>query len=170
MEHKIYKIDNTNYLTLDGTATTLKVKKGHAYLFVAPILEDGNIGARHEIADYGEGGIFPNIPSNDKYKVILTGTIGTEVEAIPYTDSDFEGTLQTASELVTEKIEFDEEKYRERSVRQQQLSDAAFSKALENISSVVNRAKRKNLIFESDDSAIVKVFKIVAENPCDSRA
>ena len=163
MECKIYKIDNTNFLTLDGSCTTIKVLKGHAYLFVAPVLEDGRLGARHEITDYAVGGVFPNIPSNDKFKVILTGTIGTEVEVVPFPDPDFDAVLAEARELVIEKMELDEEKYRERSVRQQQLSDEAYSNALENISSVVNRSKRQNLLFEPEDSAVVRVFKIVAE-------
>lgn len=163
MEHKTYKIDNTNFLTLDGSCTTLKVLKGHAYLFVAPVLEDGRIGARHEITDYAVGGTFPNIPSNDKYKIILTGSIGTEVEALPFPDPDYEAVLEEAQKLVIEKLEFEEKKNDERSVRQQELSDEAFSIALENISSVVNKAKRKNLIFDSENTALVKAFKLVAQ-------
>ena len=163
MEHKKYNIDNTNFLTLDGTCTTIRVLKGHAYLFVVPVLEDGRLGARHEITDYAQGGTFPNIPSNDRYKIILTGTIGTEVEALPFPDSDFESVLEEAQKLVIEKLELEEEKNDERSVRQQELSDEAFSTALENISSVVNRAKRKNLIFDSEDTPLVRAFKLVAQ-------
>ncbi len=163
MEHRIYEIDNTNFLTLDGSCTTIKVLKGHAYLFIAPVLEGGKIGARHEITDYEEGGTFPNIPSTDEYKVILTGTIGTKVEALPFPDSDYEAVLEAAKEFIISKFEAEEEKLDARSVLQQELSDEAFSLALENIASVVNRKKRHNLLFESEDSPLVKVFKVVAQ-------
>ena len=163
MEHKKYNIDNTNFLTLDGSCTTIKVLKGHAYLFLVPVLEDGRLGARHEITDYAEGGTFPNIPSNDRYKIILTGTIGTEVEALPFPDPDYKAVLAEAQKLVVEKLELEEEKNDERSIRQQKLSDEAFSLALENISSVVTKEKRKNLIFDSDDTPLVKAFKMLAQ-------
>lgn len=164
MEHKIYKIDNTNYLTLDGSPTTIKVLKGHAYLFVAPVLEGGKLGARHEITDYEEGGTFPNIPGTDKYHIILAGTIGTEVEASPYPDPDYKSALEAAQQFIIEKLHADEERYEARSIKQQELSDEAFSKALENIASVVNRNRVNNLIYNVDDPDIVKVFKVVAYN------
>ncbi|MCR4822614.1 MAG: NHLP bacteriocin export ABC transporter permease/ATPase subunit [Treponema sp.] len=163
MEHKIYKIDNTNYLTMDGSPTTIKVLKGHAYLFLVPILEDGRLGARHEITHYSEGGSFPNIPGNENYKIILTGTIGTEVEAKAYPDEDYQQALEAAKELLIDRLEREEEKNRLLSIKQQELSDENFFHALENISSVVNRAKRQNLNFDSDEQPLVKVLKIIAE-------
>ncbi len=163
MEHKIYQIDNTNFLTLDGSSTTLEVLKGHAYLFVVPVLKDGSLGARHEITNYEVGGRFPNIPSTDEYKLILTGTIGTEVRATPYEDPDFEGVLELAQQFIVEKLRVEEDRDRKRSVEQQRLSDEAFSSALENIASVVNRKRSANLIFETDDAPVVRVFKIVAQ-------
>ncbi len=163
MEHKKYQIDNTNYLTLDGSCTTIEVLKGHAYLFLSPVLEDGRLGARHEITDYPEGGTFPNIPSTDKYKLILTGTIGTEVLAKPFPDPDYELVLEEAQKLVEEKLLLEEEKERKRSLYQQELSDLAFSTALENISSVVNRKNLQDFGFEAEDSDLVKAFKIIAQ-------
>ena len=164
MEHKIYNIDNTNFLTLDGTSTTITVLKGHAYLFVVPILEDGRLGARHEITDYEEDGTFPNIPSTDKYHVILTGTIGTQVEAKPYPDPDYKAALEAAQDLVIEALNVNTQRSDERSVKQQKLSDEAFSKSLANIASVVNRKKSADMLFNVDDEPIVKVFKVVAWN------
>lgn len=163
MEHKKYTIDNTNYLTLDGSCTTLKVLKGHAYLFLVPVLEDGKLGARHEITDYEAGGTFPNIPSTDSYKLILCGTIGTEVEAKPFPDPDYSSVLEEAQKLVQEKLQLEEEKERNRSLKQQELSDDAFATALENISSVVKSRKLQNYVFSPEDSNVVKAFKIIAE-------
>ena len=89
MSGKIIKIDNTNILTLDGSPNEIKVLKGHCYLFLVKKLEDGKRGARHEIANFGEGESFPNINGNEEYDMILAGTNKTEVEFCQPEAEDF---------------------------------------------------------------------------------
>ncbi len=168
MEHKVYTIDNTNFLTLDGTSTTITVLRGHAYLFLVPILEDGSLGARHEITNYAEGGTFPNIPSTDKYHIILAGTIGTKVEAKPYPDPDYKEALESAQAFIIEKLNVENERYASRSIKRQQFSDEAFSKALDNIASVVRRKESARMLFEEADEPVVRAFKIVAHHSLNS--
>ncbi|MBR0496756.1 MAG: ATP-binding cassette domain-containing protein [Treponema sp.] len=90
MKKDIFKINNTNILTLDGSACEIKVLHGHGYLFLVKKLGDGRTGARHEIANFGEGESFPNISGNEKYDIILAGTNGTEVEFSEPTDPNFD--------------------------------------------------------------------------------
>ena len=58
MENKTYIIDNTNYLTLDGSPSKIKIIEGHGYLFLVRKLADGRTGARHEIDNYNPGQEF----------------------------------------------------------------------------------------------------------------
>ncbi|MBR0099853.1 MAG: ATP-binding cassette domain-containing protein [Treponema sp.] len=71
-------------------ACEIKVLHGHGYLFLVKKLGDGRTGARHEIANFGEGESFPNIFGNEKYDIILAGTNGTEVEFSDPTDPNFD--------------------------------------------------------------------------------
>ena len=162
MENKTYKIDNTNYLTLDGTEHTIKILKGKAYLFVADILEDGRTGARHEVAAYCEGDSLPNFKSTEKYKLILAGTNETQVKVSSASGAAWKEEVEKESQRIIQQLEADEEDYKIRSVRQQKLSDDAFSMALENIASVVKRKQLISSAYEEGDSDIVKVFKIIA--------
>ena len=164
MEQRIYQINNTNILTLDGSPHEVKVLHGHAYLFLVKKLPDGRTGARHEVANFGEGESFPNISGNKKYNVILAGTNGTEVEFCEPADPDFaekaskwqkEIFSNTDSKLAWENL---------RSMKQQRAADYAFSDALANISSVINKKVTETRIFRPDDFPVVRVFKIVARN------
>lgn len=164
MKKDIFKINNTNILTLDGSACEIKVLHGHGYLFLVKKLGDGRTGARHEIANFGEGESFPNISGNEKYDIILAGTNGTEVEFSEPTDPNF---AQKAAEwqnniIIDAETSFAWENLR--SMKQQRTADYAFSDALLNISSVVNKNVKDTTIFRPDDFPVVKVFKIVAKN------
>lgn len=164
MSGKIIKIDNTNILTLDGSPHEIKVLKGHCYLFLVKKLEDGKRGARHEIANFGEGESFPNINGNEEYDIILAGTNNTEVEFCQPEAEDF----YTRRDVWRKKIIIDAETEaawsKVRSMKQQKLSDYAYSDALANISSVVNKRIENENLFEPDDFPLVKVFKLLAKN------
>ena len=164
MENQIYKINNTNVLTLDGANSEITVLKGHCYLFLVKKLADGKTGARHEVANFAQGEKFPNINGNKKYSIILAGINGTEVEFQENNSPEF---CQKASEW-RKNIMADAESSLAwenlRSMKQQKLSDYAFSDALANISSVVNKNIKNSTVFEPDDFPVVKVFKTVAKN------
>ena len=164
MENQIYKINNTNVLTLDGANSEITVLKGHCYLFLVKKLADGKTGARHEVANFAQGEKFPNINGNKKYSIILAGINGTEVEFQENNSPEF---CQKASEW-RKNIMADAESSLAwenlRSMKQQKLSDYAFSDALANISSVVNKNIKNLTVFEPDDFPVVKVFKTVAKN------
>lgn len=164
MENQIYKINNTNVLTLDGANSEITVLKGHCYLFLVKKLADGKTGARHEVANFAQGEKFPNINGDKKYSIILAGINGTEVEFQKNNSPEF---CQKASEW-RKNIMADAESRLAwenlRSMKQQKLSDYAFSDALANISSVVNKNIKNLTVFEPDDFPVVKVFKTVAKN------
>lgn len=164
MENQIYKINNTNVLTLDGANSEITVLKGHCYLFLVKKLADGKTGARHEVANFAQGEKFPNINGDKKYSIILAGINGTEVEFQENNSPEF---CQKASEW-RKNIMADAESRLAwenlRSMKQQKLSDYAFSDALANISSVVNKNIKNLTVFEPDDFPVVKVFKTVAKN------
>ena len=164
MENQIYKINNTNVLTLDGANSEITVLKGHCYLFLVKKLADGKTGARHEVANFAQGEKFPNINGDKKYSIILAGINGTEVEFQENNSPEF---CQKASEW-RKNIMADAESSLAlenlRSMKQQKLSDYAFSDALANISSVVNKNIKNLTVFEPDDFPVVKVFKTVAKN------
>lgn len=162
MENKTYKIDNTDYLTLDGSASTIKIIKGSAYLFVTRVLEDGRPGARHEVAAYKEGDSLPNFKSTEKYKLILSGTNDTQVKVSSVSGSSWQEEAEKEQARIIQALEDKEKDYEVRSVKQQKLSEQAFSRALENISSVVRREKSLSSDFEEEDSPVVKVFKLIA--------
>ena len=164
MDKGIYKINNTNILTLDGSAHEIKVLHGHGYLFLVKKLHDGRTGARHAIANFGEGESFPNITGNEKYNIILAGTNGTEVEFTETTDPDFAKKAGEWQKNIIIDIETGFAWENLRSMKQQKTADYAFSDALANISSVVNKNVRETNIFRPDDFPVVKVFKIVARN------
>lgn len=164
MENQIYKINNMNVLTLDGANSEITVLKGHCYLFLVKKLADGKTGARHEVANFAQGEKFPNINGDKKYSIILAGINGTEVEFQENNSPEF---CQKASEW-RKNIMADAESRLAwenlRSMKQQKLSDYAFSDALANISSVVNKNIKNLTVFEPDDFPVVKVFKTVAKN------
>jgi NHLM bacteriocin system ABC transporter ATP-binding protein len=164
MENQFYKINNTNVLTLDGANSEITVLKGHCYLFLVKKLADGKTGARHEVANFAQGEKFPNINGDKKYSIILAGINGTEVEFQENNSPEF---CQKASEW-RKNIMADAESRLAwenlRSMKQQKLSDYAFSDALANISSVVNKNIKNLTVFEPDDFPVVKVFKTVAKN------
>ena len=164
MENQIYKINNTNVLTLDGANSEITVLKGHCYLFLVKKLADGKTGARHEVANFAQGEKFPNINGDKKYSIILAGINGTEVEFQENNSPEF---CQKTSEW-RKNIMADAESRLAwenlRSMKQQKLSDYAFSDALANISSVVNKNIKNLTVFEPDDFPVVKVFKTVAKN------
>ena len=164
MSGKIIKIDNTNVLTLDGSPFELKVLKGHGYLFLVKKLEDGRRGARQEIADFGEGEVFPDISGNEDYDIILAGTNGTEVEFCKPTAPDFENKRAEWQKNIIINAETAEAWNNVRSIKQQKLSDLAYSDALANISSLVNKKIEDANLFESEDYPVVRVFKVLAKN------
>ena len=164
MSDKIIQIDNTNILTLDGSLSEIKVVKGHCYLFLVKKLSDGKTGARHEIANFGVGEVFPNISGNEKYDIILTGTNDTEVEFSQTADSDFKNKRDQWQKNIITEAEAKSDTDKVRSQKQQELSDLAYSDALTNISSVINTKIEKANLFEPDDLPLVKVFKILAKN------
>ena len=164
MEKKIYKINNTNYLTLDGSPYEIKVLRGHCYLFLVKKLPDGRTGARHEVANFVEGESFFNISGNKKYDIILTGTNETEVEFSKPKDPNF---AENASKWQKE-ILINADSMRAmgnlRSMKQQRASDYAFSDALANIASVINKNVTDTRLYRPDDFPVVQVFKIVAKH------
>ena len=164
MEKKIYKINNTNYLTLDGSPYEIKVLSGHCYLFLVKKLPDGRTGARHEVANFVEGESFLNISGNKKYDIILTGTNETEVEFSKPKDPNF---AENASKWQKE-ILINADSMRAmgnlRSMKQQRASDYAFSDALANIASVINKNVTDTRLYRPDDFPVVQVFKIVAKH------
>ncbi len=164
MEKKIYKINNTNYLTLDGSPYEIKVLCGHCYLFLVKKLPDGRTGARHEVANFVEGESFLNISGNKKYDIILTGTNETEVEFSKPKDPNF---AENASKWQKE-ILINADSMRAmgnlRSMKQQRASDYAFSDALANIASVINKNVTDTRLYRPDDFPVVQVFKIVAKH------
>ena len=164
MEKKIYKINNTNYLTLDGSPYEIKVLRGHCYLFLVKKLPDGRTGARHEVANFVEGESFLNISGNKKYDIILTGTNETEVEFSKPKDPNF---AENASKWQKE-ILINADSMRAmgnlRSMKQQRASDYAFSDALANIASVINKNVTDTRLYRPDDFPVVQVFKIVAKH------
>lgn len=164
MEKKIYKINNTNYLTLDGSPYEIKVLRGHCYLFLVKKLPDGRTGARHEVANFVEGESFLNISGNKKYDIILTGTNETEVEFSNPKDPNF---AENASKWQKE-ILINADSMRAmgnlRSMKQQRASDYAFSDALANIASVINKNVTDTRLYRPDDFPVVQVFKIVAKH------
>ena len=164
MSSKIVKIDNTNILTLDGSANEIRVLKGHCYLFLVKKLEAGKTGARHEIADFGKGESFPNISGNEKYDIILAGTNDAEVELCQPADEDFYKKRDDWQKNILIDAETDEVWDNVHSLKQQKLSDKVFSDALANISSVVNKRVEDANLFEPDDFPLVQVFKILAKN------
>ncbi|MBO4759844.1 MAG: NHLP bacteriocin export ABC transporter permease/ATPase subunit [Spirochaetaceae bacterium] len=159
MEHGIYAITNTNFLTLDGYQTEYRVLEGCAYLFLVQKLENGTTGARNEVACYKKGEVCPGLAGTDEYAFILTGTEGTKVEAVEAKDAAHSEQLQNEilidyeTGLAWEKL---------RSVKRQKLSDYAFSHSLENISSVMSSHESEEESYKADDPLIVKVFKIVS--------
>ena len=159
MKHGIYGINNTNFLTLDGCETEYRILEGCAYLFLVQKLEDGTTGARNEVACYKKGEVCPGLAETEKYIFIITGTEGTQVEAVAAKDAAHSGQLQNQiiidyeTSLAWEKL---------RSVKRQRLSDQAFSNSLENISSVMSSDESEEDLYKPDDPSIVKVFKIVA--------
>ena len=164
MEKKIFKINNTNYLTLDGSPYEIKVLSGHCYLFLVKKLPDGRTGARHEVANFVEGESFLNISGNKKYDIILTGTNETEVEFSKPKDPNF---AENASKWQKE-ILINADSMRAmgnlRSMKQQRASDYAFSDALANIASVINKNVTDTRLYRPDDFPVVQVFKIVAKH------
>ena len=164
MQSKIYEINNTNILTLDGSAHKIKILSGHAYLFIVKKLSDGRTGARREIAHFGEGESFYNIAGTEKYEIILAGTNGTKVEFYEPSESDFAQKAADWQKNIIIDTETEAAWENLRSMKQQKLADRAFSAALENISSVVNKQRSTQNLFEIDDFPVVKVFKIVAKN------
>ena len=82
MEKKKYSINNSNLLILDGDNTQIKILAGHAFLFIVRKLENGKTGARHEIKNFEEGSVCPNIPGTAEYEFFLAGTEGTQVEVV----------------------------------------------------------------------------------------
>lgn len=161
---KTYSINNTKILTLDGSPYEIKVIRGHGYLFLVKKLPDGRTGARHEIANFGEGETFPNICGNEKYDIILAGTNGTEIEFVEPSDPNFKEKAVEWQKNIIINAETNFAWENLRSIRQQRTADYAFSDALANISSVVNKNVTNTNIYRSDDFPIVKVFKIVAKN------
>ena len=164
MENKTYIIDNTNYLTLDGSPSTIKILEGHGYLFLVKKLADGRSGARNEITHYEPGQEFLNIKGNNKYDFILAGINGTKIQLSECKNKDFQ---QQSEELSSKYIADFENKTgwdNLRSIKQQKLADSAFSDALQNISSVVKKSSDVNNFYKSDDFPIVKVFKTVANS------
>ena len=90
MENKTYLIDNSNYLTLDGSPSIIKIIEGHGYVFLIRKHKDGTTGARHEVGNYSQGEEFLNLKGTEKYDFILTGLNGTKIQVSEYNDSDFE--------------------------------------------------------------------------------
>lgn len=164
MNNGVYKINNTNILTLDGSANEIKILKGHGYLFLVKKLPGGWTGARYEVANYGEGESFPNVSGSDKYDIILAGTNGTEVEFTEPTDPNFAEKVSEWQKNIVIDVETSIAWENLRSMKQQRTSDYAFSDALLNISSVVNKNVKDTTLFRPDDFPVVKAFKIVAKN------
>ena len=162
MENKTYTIDNTNYLTLDGSPSKIKIIEGHGYVFLVRKLPDGRSGARHEIENYNPGEEFLNLKGSDKYDFILTGINGTKVQISECKDNDFQAKSNELSSKYIIDLETKSISDNLRSIKQQKLSDAAFSDALTNISSVVQKNSDTSNYYKSDDFPIVKVFKIIA--------
>lgn len=162
MENRIYGIDNTKYLTLDGTPSVITVRKGHAFLFAVRRLGDGRTGARSEVAHLSEGESCINAAGSEKFDFILTGMNGTEVEVSPSDDGDFNAKAEEFRRNTLVDIESAQAWENLRSMKQQRLSDEAFSDSLENISSVVSRRTTAGSIYKHDDFPVAKAFKIVA--------
>lgn len=193
MESKILNITNSNFLVLDGSKIVYKVVRSHAYLFIVEKLDDGSYGARHPLADYGEGEISFNFSVEGNFSIILAGTTETQVEAIPVKDAFASYTKELKTSFATfrrlfsldDELELSPENYDEiiktlsqkslemwtkekelessASVAYQHLSDKAYRETLRNISTVVNRKKTYADIFSGDESNIQKVFRLVAE-------
>ena len=164
MENKTYEIDNTNYLTLDGSPSKIKILEGFGFVFLVKKLKDGKTGARHEIANYKAGDEFLNIKGTDRYDFILTGTNGTKVQFTACKDSDFAEKSEEISKQAIIDIETNGAWTNLRSIKQQKLADQAFSDALLNIASVVNKTDENIQAFKPDDFPVVKAFKIIAGN------
>ena len=82
MENKTYLIDNSNYLTLDGSPSIIKIIEGHGYVFLIRKHKDGTTGARHEVGNYSQGEEFLNLKGTEKYDFILTGLNGAKIQVI----------------------------------------------------------------------------------------
>ena len=162
MENKTYIIDNTNYLTLDGSPSKIKIIEGHGYLFLVRKLADGRTGARHEIDNYNPGQEFLNLKGSGKYDFILTGINGTKIQVSECKNKNFQEESEELSSKYIIDLETKGAWNNLRSIKQQKLSDEAFSDALRNISSVVQKNADTSNYYKSDDFPIVKVFKIVA--------
>lgn len=193
MEAKTIQITNSNFLVLNGSATVYRVVKSHAYLFIVETLSDGSYGARHPLADYGEGEISLNFSAEGNFAIILAGTTETQVEEIPFADAfasyekqvtatfaslrrffslDDQRTLsaenygEISSLLAQKSLELwqkEKEFESSSSIAYQHLSDKSYRETLRTISSVVNRKKTYADVFAGDESNIQKVFRLVAE-------
>ena len=187
MEKKKYSINNSNLLILDGDNTQIKILAGHAFLFIVRKLENGKTGARHEIKNFEEGSVCPNIPGTAEYEFFLAGTEGTQVEVgdaenldltedfcnFAETDGQTENSdenaelseIQKKNLLLQKKIIANLEKQEieesQRNVQQQKLSDDYFSQAVTNIASVVNPKLSESAIYENSDQSVVKAFKLL---------
>lgn len=164
MENKTYLIDNSNYLTLDGSPSIIKIIEGHGYVFLIRKHKDGTTGARHEVGNYSQGEEFLNLKGTEKYDFILTGLNGTKIQVSEYKDSDFEEKSNNLINNYIIDLETQNAWNNLRSIKQQKLSDEAFCDALKNISSVVQKKTDSSVFYKNDDFPIVKVFKIVSNN------
>ncbi|MCQ2249423.1 MAG: NHLP bacteriocin export ABC transporter permease/ATPase subunit [Treponema sp.] len=163
MENQKYRINNSNYLILDGTASEIRILSGRAFLFISRKLQNGLLGARNSLDSFNAGNICPNIPGNDEYEIYLVGTDGTEVEAAPVLDENYCSQMIQKRNEIIKKLEAEEKAEETRNVEQQKLSDKNYSNSITNIASVVNPKLEEKIIYGSEDQPIVKAFKVLAE-------
>ena len=161
MEKKIYSINNTDFLTLDGSKTAVKVLQDKAYLFAVKKLKNGLTGARNEISVFEKDGICPNIPPSEEYIFILTGTNLTQVEVIDSTEETESQAVEIQSASVS-SLKKSEEEFVLRAEKQKKLTDESYSRTILNIASVTDPKITHHSEYNSEDSAIVRVFKIIA--------
>jgi hypothetical protein len=133
------------------------------------------------------------IDPSGKFDIILAGTTETEIEIIPietafsqyekelsatvikfrrffnldetlvFSKDTYNGILSIISQKSLELWQNDIEFERTSSVDYQRLSDKFYQKTLHRISKVVNRKKDEEDVFNSEESNVLKVFRLVAE-------
>lgn len=194
MEAKTMHITNSSFLILDGQKTVFRIVKSSAYLFIVKKTADGSWGARYPLADYQQGDVAFNIPAEGEFAIILAGTTETELETLSVKDAfslcpkeleksyaaftrlfkledepdlspeNYEGIISLISQKSLELWQNQKDFEKTSSVSYQRLSDKSYTDTLRKISKVVNRKKDSEDIFATDESAVQKVFRIVAEN------